>query len=150
MKFRTEEWLRKAKLDTFWYCFATNQVWQKMMLNKIQAFEAHGGDVLHMVENIGTQLTMAQEDPKNLARRKTVLGPGLFFNSDGSLDSTPLHYLHSSLSSNPKSKPTLRCLNIAVDQTKSLRKLIMAHMPGQLWNHIGTAGMFNVHIPQQQ
>ena len=72
--------MRKAKLNTFWYCFATNQVWQKMMLDKIQAFEANGGRVLHMVENIGTQLTMAYEDPKNLAKRKTVLGPNLFFN----------------------------------------------------------------------
>ena len=45
------------------------------MLDKIQAFESTGGAVLHMVENIGTQLTMAHEDPKNLARRKTVLGP---------------------------------------------------------------------------
>ena len=116
-----------------------------MMLNKIQAFEANGGNILHMVENIGTQLQMAHEDPKNLARRKTVLGPGLFFNSDGSLDPTPLHYLHPSISTNPKTKPTLRCLNIAVDQTKSLRKLIMAHLPGQLWNHIGTAAMFISH-----
>ena len=115
------------------------------MLNKIQAFEANNGDVLHMVENVGTQLTMAHEDPKNMTRRKTVLGPKLFFNSDGSLDPSPLHYLHPSLSANPKSKPALRCLNITVDQTKSLRKLIMAHMPGQLWNHVGTAAMFISH-----
>lgn len=74
-----------------------------MMLNKIQAFEANNGDVLHMVENVGTQLTMAHEDPKNMTRRKTVLGPKLFFNSDGSLDPSPLHYLHPSLSANPNS-----------------------------------------------
>ena len=140
LSFRTEERLRNAKLNTFWYCFATNQVWQKMMLDKIQAFEANGGRVLHMVENIGTQLTMAYEDPKNLAKRKTVLGPNLFFNSDGSIDPVPLHYLDPSLPNNPKSKPTLRVLNSAVDETKSLRKLIMTHMPGQLRNHVGTAG----------
>ena len=49
-----------------------------------------------MVENIGTQLTMAHEDPKNLARRKNVLGPDLFFKSDGSIDPKLLHYLHPS------------------------------------------------------
>ena len=93
-----------------------------------------------MMENIGTQLTMAYEDQKNLAKRKTVLGPNLIFNLDGSCDPVPLHYLHPSLPNNPKSKPILRVFNIAVDETKSLRKLIMAHMPGQLWNHVGTAG----------
>ena len=115
------------------------------MLNKIQAFEANDGKILHLVENIGTQLPMAHEDPRNLAKRKTVLGPGLFFKSDGSLDENPCHYLHPSLSINPKSKPTLRCLNISVDPSKDLRKLIMAHLPGQLWNHLGTAGMFISH-----
>ena len=70
-------------------------------MKKIQMFEAAGGPVLHMVENIGTQLALAHEDPKDMSKRKTVLGPGLFFWSDGSLDPKPAHYLHPSLSTNP-------------------------------------------------
>ena len=99
-----------------------------MMLGKIQSFETNSGKLLHLVENIGTQLAMAHEDPFNMAKRKTVLGPGLFFNSDGSVDEDPRHYLHPSLSTNPKSKPTLRCLNVKVDHTGDLKKLVMAHL----------------------
>ena len=114
-------------------------------MKKIQAFEVVGGPVLHMVENIGTQLQLAHEDPKDMSKRKTVLGPGLFFRSDGSLDPNPSHYLHPSLSINPKSKPTLRCLNIVPDPSKSLSQLIKAHLPGQQWNQTGTAAMFISH-----
>ena len=102
-----------------------------MMLKKIQSFETNGGRVLFMVENIGTQLDLAHEDPKSMTKRKTVLGPGLFFNSDNSIDANPLHYFHASMSTNPKSKPALRCLSISIDPSKDLRKFITAHIPGR-------------------
>ena len=116
-----------------------------MMLKKIQSFEASSGTTMFLVDNIGTQLTMAHEDPRNMTKRKTVLGPGLFFKSDGTIDKNPCHYFYPSLSSNPSSKPVLRALKLNPDPTKSLEKLIKAHLPGQLWNHVGTAAMFISH-----
>ena len=114
-------------------------------MKKIQAFEAAHGPVLNMVENIGTQLEMAHEDPYNMEKRKTVLGPGLFLDSRGNVDTNCCQYLHPSLSINPNSKAVLRCLKVSPDPSKSLKILIEAHIPGQLWNHVRTAGMFMSH-----
>ena len=89
-----------------------------MMLDKIQVFEGSGGKLLYMVENIGTQLTMAHSEPTNMEKRKTVLGPDLFFDANGNPDTNPQHYFHPSMSTNPKAKPILRELTIKPDLSK--------------------------------
>ena len=116
-----------------------------MMMKKKHAFETNGGRILIAVENIGPQLKMAHEDPKSIAKGKTGLGPGLFFNSDGYIDPNLGHYFHPTMSTNPKSMPALRSLSISVDPSKDLIKLITAHIPGEFWNHMETATMFISH-----
>ena len=102
---------------TFLFFFASNRELAADNNAEDTNLEAAVGPVLHIVENISTQLQMAHEDPKNMSKRKTVLGPGLFFKSDGSLDPNPTHYLHPSHSINPRSKPVLWCILIKVSAT---------------------------------
>ena len=45
-----------------------------------------------LVEKVGVQTQTSSKDPYNLNQRRVVLGPNLYFKSDGTNDENPLHY----------------------------------------------------------
>ena len=139
------DWLRAASLRTFWYCFAPEKLWQKMILEKLQSFDNGTKMGLDMVETIGWQLPMAHENPLDMTKRKAVLSSGLFLLSDGTIGANPSHYLHPSLSLDPRAKAVWSPLDIQLDNLQNLESLIKAAIPGQLWAYLRTAGMFISH-----
>ena len=120
-----------------------------MILDKLQGFDSGENKVLDMVETIGWQLPLAQENPMDMSKRKAVLGPNLFLTADGKVDPNPSHYLHTSMSADHKAKPILNPLQIQLDNDQSLKKLIKAAIPGQIWAYLGTAAIFISHSNSQ-
>ena len=55
-------------------------------------FEETRNKEKYLVEKVGVQTQTSAKDPLNLAMRRVVLGPGLYFKGDGTRDPDPIHY----------------------------------------------------------
>ena len=44
------------------------------------------------MEKVGVQTQTSSKDPLDMSKRRIVLGPNLYFKSDGTRDDNPIHY----------------------------------------------------------
>ena len=124
-------WIDKAHLRVRWKLQCNAKSWRDMMETRIDNFEDTRLTQKSLVEKVGVQTQTSKSDPFNSSLRRIVLGPKLYFKSDGTRDSEPLHYWgNGALSSKINAPKQLKALEIDPDESMDLSALIEAHMPG--------------------